>query len=284
MNTLDSDLLRTFLAVADTGSVTSGATRIGRSQSATSVQIRQLEDLLGKPVFTRHGRGVVLSPVGETLEPVARQVTRSLDKAMTEISGDGLEGTLRIGIPDDHGRMALSNIIAEFTRNHSKVDLGIQCALSTTFPAALAAGTLDMAVHEVETLCADMILLRQEKLHWVTSRAHNLLDRDPVPVALFDTACWWRNVALQAFEKSGRSYRVIYTSESITGVAAAIEAGIAIGVLGQSALSPRLDVLPPADDLVEIPLSNLVLEFGRGTETPVRRAMATTIAKAFSVQ
>ena len=61
MRNLDSELLRTFLAVADSGSVTGGAARIHRSQSAASIQIKQLEELLGASLFTRHGRGVVLS-------------------------------------------------------------------------------------------------------------------------------------------------------------------------------------------------------------------------------
>ena len=180
--------------------MTGGAARIYRSQSAASVQIKQLEDLLGEPVFKRHGRGVVLSRTGEVLEPVARQVVGALDSAMAEITGGGLEGALRIGIPDDHGKEALSKIIADFTRDHPKVDLMVHCASSTGFPAALLAGELDLAVHEVERVGSGMELLREEPMHWVTSRVHNLLDRDPIPVALFDQACWWRDAALKALE------------------------------------------------------------------------------------
>ncbi|MEM7043197.1 MAG: LysR family transcriptional regulator, partial [Pseudomonadota bacterium] len=237
------------MAVADAGSMTGGAARIYRSQSAASVQIKQLEDLLGEPVFNRHGRGVVLSRTGEVLEPVARQVVGALDSAMAEITGGGLEGTLRIGIPDDHGKEALSKIIADFARDHPKVDLRVHCALSAGFPSALLAGELDLAVHEVEDVRRGMELLREEPMHWVTSRAHDLLDRDPVPVALFDRACWWRDAALKALKASGRPHRIIYSSESVTGVAAAIEAGIAIGVLNESALKPGLTILSPSEGL-----------------------------------
>ena len=283
LDKLDSDLLRTFLAVADAGTVTGGAARIYRSQSAASVQIRQLEDLLGQPVFKRHGRGVVLSRAGEVLEPVARQVIQALDAAMAEITGEGLEGSLRIGIPDAHGKEALSKIIADFTRDHPKVDLMVHCALSTGFPSALIGGDLDLAVHEVEDVGPGMDLLRQEKMHWVASRAHSLLDRDPIPVALFDRACWWRDVALKALEASGRSHRIVYSSESVTGVTAAIEAGIAIGVLDQSALTPNMVVVSEAEGLAEMPASNLVLEFGKGADDTVCRAMADTIKRAFDV-
>ncbi|MGI9437914.1 MAG: LysR family transcriptional regulator, partial [Geminicoccaceae bacterium] len=272
----------TFLAVADAGSMTGGAARIYRSQSAASVQIKQLEDLLGELVFKRHGRGVVLSRTGKALEPVARQVVETLDSAMAGITGGGLEGTLRIGIPDEHGKEALSKIIADFTRDHPKVDLTVHCALSTGFPAALFAGELDLAVHEVEEVGPGMELLREEPMHWVTSRAHNLLDHDPIPVALFDRACWWRDVALKALEVRGRPHRIIYSSESVTGVAAAIEAGIAIGVLNESALKPDLAILSQIEGMGKMPASKLVLEYGKSPTDTVCSAMADVVKRAFA--
>jgi DNA-binding transcriptional LysR family regulator len=282
MKNLESDLLRTFLAVADAGSVTGGAARIHRSQSAASVQVKQLEELFGKPVFKRHGRGVVLSELGKTLAPIARQVVETLDTAFAELTGTGLVGSLRIGIPDDHGKQALSQIIAEFTREHPKVELMVHCALSTGFPSALASGDLDLAVHEVEHVTPGMDLIHEEQMYWVMSRARNLLDRNPVPVALFDRACWWRDVALQALEASGRSHRIVYSSESVTGVTAAIEAGIAIGVLDQSALTPDLVILTTADGLGGMPTSKLVLERGKGTNDTICGAMADAIKRAFA--
>ena len=281
MHRLDSDLLRTFLAVADAGTMTGGAARIFRSQSAASVQIKQLEALLGAPLFKRHGRGVVLSQTGEVLAPIARQVVQTLDATLAEITGGGLEGSLRIGIPDDHGRRALSKIIAAFTRDHPKVDLTVRCALSTGFPGALAAGELDLAVHEVETVGPDMELLGEEKMCWVASRSHDLLAHDPIPVALFDRACWWRDAALGALARSGRSHRIVYTSESVIGVTAAIEAGMAIGVLDRSALTANLTVLSERDGFSGMPTSKLVLQHGKLSDHAVCAAMAAAIKRAF---
>lgn len=283
MNKLDSDLLRTFLAVAETGSVTGGAERIHRSQSAASIQIKQLEEILGKPVFKRHGRGVALSAVGEALAPVARQVVGNLDATLAEITGGGLEGSLSIGIPDDHGKEALSKIIAAFARDHPKVDLLVHCALSTGYSVSLTAGDLDLAVHDVEELGPRMELLREERMHWVMARTHDLLERDPVPIALFDRACWWRDVALDGLKEYGRAHRVVYASESVTGVTAAIEAGIAIGVLDQSAITDKMIVLSGLDAVAKLPTSKLVLERARGADNPACTAMAEVIRHAFGV-
>ncbi len=282
LNKLDSDLLRTFLAVAETGSVTGGASRIGRSQSAASVQVKQLENLLGEPVFKRHGRGVVLSRIGKVLEPVARQVVQMLDDVLAEITGNGLEGALCIGIPDSHGQVALSKIIADFAHDHPKVDLRVHAALSTAFPSALAADELDLAVHEVEDLGPGMELLSEEPMHWATSRAVNLLGRDPIPVALFDRACWWRDTAIKALDAGGHAYRVVYSSESVTGVIAAIEAGIAIGVLSQTALTSNLAVLSEVEGFGAMPTSKLVLERGKRKGDAVCDAMAGVIRQAFA--
>jgi DNA-binding transcriptional LysR family regulator len=282
MNRLESDLLRTFLAVADAGSFLGGAARISRSQSAASIQIKKLEDLLGTPVFARHGRGVVLTAAGERLEPAARQVVQLLDRTMADMTQGSLVGTLRIGIPDDHSKDALSRIIADFGRDHPNVELSVQCALSTGFSVMLAAGDLDIAVHEVERITPEMVPLRQEKLCWAASRRHDVAGRDPLPVALFDRACWWRDVALKSLKASGRPYRIVYSSETATGVAAAIEAGIAIGVLNASALGPDLAPVTDTARLAALPASHLVIEYGSDMDEDICNAMTQAIRKAFA--
>ncbi len=282
MDQLNSDLLRSFLAIAETGSVTQGAARIFRSQSAASLQIQKLEVLLGQPVFVRHGRGVRLTGTGERLLPIARDVTRTLASAMRDLTADALHGRLRLGIPDDQSKQLLSRIICEFSQSHPMVELDVTCALSAGFPAALASGDMDIAVYEVERPQHDDELLRQEQTFWMMSPHHNLLQRDPLPVALFDRACWWRDAALTALQASGRPFRVVYSSQSVAGVAAAIEAGVAIGLLGQLSLNDELMCLGPEHGFDEMPVSRLVL----GTRTDANdapiQAMKAAIRQAFA--
>ncbi len=283
MNQLNSELLRSFLAVAETGSVTDGAARIFRSQSAASLQIRKLESLLGQPVFERHGRGVSLTATGERLLPIARDVTHTLASAMRELTADRLHGKLRLGIPDDHSKQLLSRIIFEFAQSHPMVELDVSCALSAGFPAALASGDMDIAVYEVEQPPHDIELLRQEQTYWMMSRHHNLLQRDPLPVALFDRDCWWRDAALTALQASGRSFRVVYSSQSVAGVAAAIEAGVAIGLLGELSMNDELMGLGSEHGFAEMPVSKLVLGTRTGADDAPIQAMKTAIRQAFAI-
>ncbi|MEM9498307.1 MAG: LysR family transcriptional regulator, partial [Pseudomonadota bacterium] len=173
MDQLDSDLLRTFLAVAQAGSVTDGATRIHRSQSATSLQIKRLEEVLGQPVFERHGRGVALSEAGRHLLPVAQDVTTRLDTALRDLSCISFSGRIRLGIPDDHGRAKLMRIVADFSRQHPDVELDVTCALSAGFPASLERGELDLAVYEVEEPRPGEELLMEDPTCWVSSATHS---------------------------------------------------------------------------------------------------------------
>lgn len=279
MTHLNSDHLRTFLAIEDAGSVTGGAERIGRSQSATSLQIRQLEEVVGQPLFRRHGRGVSLTLLGEKLRPVARNVIQSLDTTLSELRGGGLKGKLRIGMPDDHSRSELANIISSFAALHPDVELEVHCALGAGFAAALKLGALDLAVHEVPEPGEDDIILRKDHLVWMCSRDYDVSNLEVLPIAVFDCDCWWRDLALSGLDEVGRRYQVAFTSESATGVRAAVQAGIAVGLLSASEDAVGLCPLP---DIKRRYPTYLVLQKASGAKGPICDAMSEAIRKAFT--
>lgn len=282
MKSLDSDLLRTFLAVAEAGSVTDGAARIHRSQSATSLQVKRLETVLGQPVFERHGRGVVLSDTGRRLLPVAQDVTARLDAVLRDISQNAVSGKLRVGIPDDHGRTKLAQIIAAFTRHHPKVELDVTCALSTGFPDALEKGALDLAIYEVERPKQHEEVLFEDPTCWVSSAHRDFPIGECTPVALFDHACWWRDVAITSLEaRATPYYRIAYSSQSVSGVIAAVEAGIAIGLLARSSLHSGLSVVGESLGFGPTPASKLVMAAGGFVEGGPQDAMKTAVRAAF---
>ena len=276
---LNSDHLRTFLAILEAGSVTGGAERIGRSQSATSLQIRQLEEVVGQPLFRRHGRGVTLTPVGEKLHPVARTVLQSLDATLSELRGGGLKGKLRIGMPDDHSQSELAGIISSFAALHPDVELEVHCALGAGFASALTSGALDLAVHEVPDPGKDDIVLRKDHLVWMCSRDRDFAASEVLPVAVFDRDCWWRDIALSGLKDAGRQYHVAFTSESVSGVRAAVQAGIAAGLLN---VSEDAKGLRPVTDLKARYPTYLILQKASGAKGPICDAMTEAIRQAFA--
>lgn len=281
--TLDSDVLRTFLAVADAGSFTGGAERIFRTQSATSLQIKQLETLLGRQVFERHGRGVRLSPTGEQLEKVARQVVGDLDRTLSTFTGAGAAGKLRVGIPDEIRHGVLSRVLGDFAAAHPATEIVVQCAMSSRFAAAIDNGDLDLAVYDADLVAPDAEILMQETVHWAASRTKTAWRRDPLPVALFDRDCWWRDAALEHLARIRRAYRIVYSSESAEGVLAALDAGIAVGMLARSSLHDGLTVLGAQDGFPD-PLPNTTLVLRRAPalkDDPAADAMSDALRSAF---
>jgi len=281
MEALESDLLRTFLAVADAGSVTDGAERISRSQSATSIQIKRLESILGKPVFERHGRGVVLTDAGRQLLPVAQDVKTQLDTALRDLSAVPVTGKIKLGIPDDQGRARLTKILADFTQQHPQVELEVTCALSAEFPEALKKGTLDLAIYEVETPSPSEELLAEDPTTWITAIHRDFSDVETLPVALFDQACWWRDAAITSLEARGKPYRIVYSSQSVSGVIAAVEAGIAVGLLGRSSLHPNLTTVGQSYGFAPTPTSKLVMAEGASAARGPLDAMKSAVRATF---
>ena len=143
---LDSDLLRTFLAVADTGNLTKAADSVGRTQSAVSMQIKKLEDALGDTLFDRHSRGVALTMQGRRLIDNARRIVALLDDTAAAMRQPALDGAVRIGIPEEYINSTLPRALGAFAAIHPGVEVTVQQGTSMSNRTALEAGEIDIAV------------------------------------------------------------------------------------------------------------------------------------------
>ncbi|MCV3240663.1 LysR substrate-binding domain-containing protein [Mesorhizobium sp. ZC-5] len=277
---LDSDLLRTFLVVAQEGNVSRASSRLFRTQSAISLQVQKLEETVGHLLFQRHGRGVTLTPAGEKLLPIARRVVSTLDQTVNEMRGNQPGGEIRIGIPDEYGERVLASILASFSSTQANAQVVVRCGSSVEFPDMISRGQLDLAIHSPEIVSPVDVVIHREPAVWAASTFTDVLDRKPLPIALFDKACWWRSRCLELLEASGVNFQVVCTSESVAGVRSAIAAGTAVGVLPRISMTPHLRVdgdgfLPPLGD------SELVLSKGTGTARELVDSMEIAIRSAF---
>ena len=279
--TLDSDLLRTFVAIADTGGFTAAADVVGRTQSAVSMQMKRLEESVGSPLFQRRGRGISLTITGETLLSRGRRVLALLDETAAAVSGDVLGGTVRIGIADEYGSAFLPGILARFAELHPSVQVTVSCGLCHELQENVASGQLDLAVEICDSALGDGELLGHDPTVWAVSSRHAVHECDPLPLALFNPGCWWHDDAIAVLERAGRAYRVAYTSASIAGVAAAIGAGLAVGILGLETVPVGARVLTPAEGFEELPPSRIILRRNAGAKSPAVEGMAAALRHAF---
>jgi len=249
---LDLDQLRTFVAIAETGSFTRAAEIVHKTQSAVSMQMRRLEERIGKPIFLRDGRSSRLTEDGERLLSYARRMVRLSDETVAAFDETELSGTVRLATPDDYADRFLPDILARFARSNPRVEVSVICEPSTSLMELARNGEIDLAI---VTNCGEgpVEVIRQEPLLWVASSQHGVEDEGVVPLALSKPPCIWRSAAFDALAGVGRKYRVLYTSGNSTAISAAVLAGLAVTVLAESALRPGMRVLNESDGFPRLP-------------------------------
>ena len=223
---IETDQLQVFTAVAESGSFTRAGSKVGRSQSAISMQIKQLEETLGCALFERLPRGVQLTTQGELFAARAREILSMMDRTLADVRGDGIAGVVRVGVPEEFSASLLPDVLARFARAHRHVEVTVDCQTSEQLARRLDAGNLDLAVVIIDEGNPEGETLINDPTVWVTSQTGAPHLDDPLPVAMFEQDCWWRDWALRSLERQGRAYRVAYTSRSTAGIQAARVVGV----------------------------------------------------------
>lgn len=275
---LDTDQLHTFVTIVDTGSFTRAADRVFKTQSAVSMQMRRLEERVGKQLFAKDGRGIRLTAEGEKLLNYARRIIRLNNEAIAAFDDNRLEGTLRIGTPDDYADRYMPEIIGRFAKTHPNVELYIVCEPSEDLAEKLSRGELDIALvtHHPKVRISDVV--RTEPLCWVSSANHPLRDDAPVPLAVGRSDCQWRQMAVAALHATGREHQVLFTSWSSTVLAAAVLAGMAVSVLPESAVRNGMKILGQVDGFPPLPPVQIGIMKRPGAPTSLINAISNHIS------
>lgn len=280
--TLDSDLLRTFVAVADTGNFTKAAEQAGRTQSAVSMQMKKLESLVGDSLFERGSRGVALTRRGGELIGNARRIVSLLEETAASMAAAPLDGPVRIGIPEEYGHAILSRALGAFAKRHPQVEVTVRYAHSGAQMASLATGELDLAVvFEWQDLSGGEVLMRDPTV-WVTSELHHMHEERPVPIALYNRAGWCKDFAIKSLEQRGLAYRVAYTSDTNGGLKLAVTSGLAIAPISRSNIPAGCRELTAADGFGDIDASNVVLRRNPNASGEAIDGMEEAIREAFT--
>lgn len=250
---LDVDHLRTFIAIAETGSFTRAAELVHKTQSAVSMQMKRLEERLGRAIFERDGRASKLTEDGEHLLDYARRIIKLNVEALAAFGDDDLSGRVRLGVPDDYADRYLPEIMARFSRAYPGVELTVVCEPSVDLVERIEANEIDLAIVTATESSRAAETFRQERLLWVTSNRHPTHMEEPLPLALGRPTCCWRRAALERLEPLGRSHRLLYSSGNAGAISAAVLAGLAVSVFPESGLRPGMRVLTSGDGFPDLP-------------------------------
>lgn len=277
MHDVDTAVLRTFLALAETGSFSRTGVLVGRSQSAVSEQIRKLEEMFGRTLFERTTRQVRLTTDGERLLAHARAMVAQADAMLARFRARDLAGEVRFGSPEDFASAYLPDILGAFATAYPAVELHVTCQLTLPLVEEFAAGEQDLIIvkQDPSQRYAGSRPLWREHLVWVAAPALPATPAEatrgrPLPLVLSPAPCVYRSRATRTLEAAGLTWSGVFTSPSFAGQAAAVRAGLGYAVMPRAMVPAELAVLRGWPDLAEVEIALL----GQARLSPAAAALA----------
>jgi DNA-binding transcriptional LysR family regulator len=257
---LDLDLLRSFVSVVDAGGFTRAGERVHRTQSTVSQQIKRLEEDVGQPLLIRNGKDVTPTDAGERLLSYARRLLSLAEEARDVVTLPGHEGAVRLGIPEDFAAYRLAKLLASCSRKGAGLRLHVHADQSAFLKRDLERGELDLALFKRAAGEKGGIAVWPERVHWVTSRTRPRDNSEgSVPLIGFPTGCLYRAGAIHALERAGRSWHMAYTSSNLSGIQAAVAAGMGLSILSEIAIQADHRVLTAKDGFAPIDKTEMAL-------------------------
>lgn len=256
--TLNLDALRSFVAIWETGSFRRAAVRVHKSPSAVSLQIGKLEELLGARLLERDARNVALTNEGETLLGQARRLLGLNDETLAIFQKSPLAGRLSLVAPHDLGVSLVPGLLRRLAEVHPKVHIDVRLGTSDAVQKAITDGSANLALfNDVGPSAIAARDLFSEPLKWLVLNGGRAVEQKPLPLAVAELGCAWRDAALDALQAAGQAFRVAYSSDTSMGQVAAIRADLAIAALPLSLADRDLVEAPDQYGLPQLPLTHI---------------------------
>jgi DNA-binding transcriptional LysR family regulator len=278
---LDLDCLRSFVAVAELSSFTQAAERVSRTQSAVSMQIRNLEDRLGFSLFERTKRSVRLTADGQRVLEKARNILQVHDDSVRDLTAPQLEGRLNLGITEYFVPEHLPQLILRFMQQYPSLQVEVTTGVTGPLRDMQKDGKIDVVIGRRDVGTSGGLVLRREKLRWVAAKTFDWMPRQPIPLALLPPGCGVRAQALAALDRAHKPWRSVYCGPSVWGLQAMISSGLAVGCLTQSALRDDFRVLGSAQGLPNLTDSEIVLYGASAKASPQIKQLSDIVRDYF---
>lgn len=253
---LELDLLRTLVAITEAGNFSAAAEVLHRTPSAVSVQVKRLEEALGRTLFVRDSRSVALTADGEVLLAHARRMLALNREVLLRFSKPALAGVVTLGAFDHAAERYLPELLCRFAAAYPAVTVDVTVENSVELVRKQRRRALDIAIIACgarETELPTVEIVMHEALVWAGALGGVAAERTPLPVSVWEEGCAWREAALAALERQGREYRVAFKSASIAGQKAAVLADMVIAPLPLSACDGGVIALGENSGLAALP-------------------------------
>lgn len=281
---LDIGLLRAFVAIVDTGSVTGAARLLNRTQAAVSLQLKRLEDLLGLGLFERVHKRLILAPAGEQLLGSAQRLIAMNDDIWGQMTTPSFQGEVRLGVPVDVISTYIPQILRRFNSAWPRVRVTLVCRNSKELLEDLDAGAVDVTLTTDITCQGHCETLRWDKLVWVGAPAGDAHTRMPLPIAIGSKTCRFRPVALQALREAAHEWQVILEVSNQDAVFATIASGSCVGIMLRDCIPDTLEALPDTCGLPELPNFAINLWLPKAGASEIAEELAQHVRAEFAAR
>lgn len=254
---LQIEYLKTFITLSELKGFTKTGIKVNKSQSAVSMQIKRLEDEVGKKLFERIGRTAELTSEGRVLLKHAVRIVKEHEEAVRALSKPDLEGYIKFGSPEHYTVGVLPDLLSRFASSYPDVVVEMQCKNSDEIKVAVDNGELDIGI--CSQLNHSGQVIAHDPLVWAVKSGFVLSKHKILPLAVFGEGCIFRSWTLEALEKMGVNYRIVYVSHSVSGLIEAVRAGLAVAPLIRSNIPSDLNIVGGGKGLPILPVSNIVL-------------------------
>jgi DNA-binding transcriptional LysR family regulator len=285
---LDLDLVRCFVTVVKAGGFTRASKELHLTQSAITLKIKRLEDLLQKRLFLRTTKPLELSPEGEVVLGYASRLLDLNLELFQRLAKPRETGLLRLGIVQHFGYHFLPVWLSEFKKDwpgaRLVTDMGTTADLlrgleEERFDLVIAAAGYSKVAQSKMTSMLQEQYLQKEPLIWVQAERSKIdATKDPLPLITFGPLCRFRPIAVEALRKAGRSWEIVYDSPSISSVQMAVEADLGLSILSPFWLVPGIDIAGKKARLPALPTSHLALYSRKSPPQPSVQRLASFLA------
>jgi DNA-binding transcriptional LysR family regulator len=295
---LDLDLLRSFVTIAEEKSFTRAADRVGRTQSAVSLQVQRLEGVLGQKLFDRgKGGSIELTSQGHYLLGRAREILDLNDDIMRSIRAVPVHGTVRLGIPDEVSGRYLARILERFAFQAPLIEVAVTTASSCVLASQFKKGEHDLIIVDqgLEPRQWPAEEVWRQPVRWITSEFHRQHLQDPLPLVVSPAECpfrppWLeqclsRGIATGTLDRAGRKYRIVNSASTTAGQFAAVSAGLAVAAsMATWAMPPGLRALSDDEGLPSLPVASYLMVKARDPRQPMTDMLAAQIHAVFGTE
>jgi len=252
-STLDLELLRTFVAVADHPSFGAAGQHLGRTQSSVTQHMQRLEQQVGVSLLHKQGRQKALTDAGRQLLHHARQMLALNDAALDRLRDNSLSGMLRIGSPHDIADTILPPMLSHIARSAPHLRLEIDVGRSPFLMDDLHRGKVDMVISTRTDPTLKGFALRTSPVWWICAAHYQHVPSQPLPLVLVDEPSIYRRIALQALDAHDIPWRQAYLASNLIGIKAAVRAGLGVTARSMEMVGPDMRVLGESDGLPRLP-------------------------------